>query len=277
MRRKRGVVHKGYVVNVTETCAPENDLQLIVQVQTEASIVSDVRLLETGLFPLRQRCGVRELYTDGGYNNERLFHMMRSLGIQHWQTGIQGATASRYLPLSRYSFMSSDEGKPVSVCCPQGRETKVLPGNRPEHYRARYDLAGCVGCPHAACCLAFERKHYRTLSFSAYDLELAKRRRQIAAWEATGRNPRSAVESTVWSLVRPFSGQTPVRGRFRTHNLMLGSAVLANVRRISRWCKRHLAPVEAVRLAEPLSLPFSRLIAWAAASLLPRAARLGRI
>ncbi|MDF1527473.1 MAG: hypothetical protein P1S59_14720, partial [bacterium] len=36
-RRKRGQDHVGYVTNVTETCAPENPFQLIVQVQTASN------------------------------------------------------------------------------------------------------------------------------------------------------------------------------------------------------------------------------------------------
>ena len=43
-RQKGGQGHIGYVTNLSETCDPENDLQLIVKVQTESNNTDDVAL-----------------------------------------------------------------------------------------------------------------------------------------------------------------------------------------------------------------------------------------
>lgn len=269
MRRKRGVVYKGYAVNVTETCAPDNALQLIVKVQTEPNTTSDQRLLEMSLFNLYQRCRMATLYTDGNYNNESIFFTLRGLGVQQWQSGIQGTTSSRYLPLFHYTLQRDGSGQPMSICCPQGQQGAVVAGSRAEQYRAYFDLTQCADCPHADQCLARASSQRRTLSFSAYDLEIAKRRQQIEWWQEEGHNPRSAVESTVWSLVRPFGHQVPVRGRFRTHMLMLGSAVMVNLRRITRWV-RSVAPDGASSPARPVSWAFSYLFAQVRRLISPR-------
>ena len=55
-------------------------------------------------------------------------------------------------------------------------------------------------------------------------------------------NP-AVVEATVGALKRPFSNdQVPVRGLFRVGALMLGSALMINVRRIQRY---YIAKVQA--------------------------------
>jgi hypothetical protein len=47
---------------------------------------------------------------------------------------------------------------------------------------------------------------------------------------------RAAVEATIGALKRPFSDdQLPVRGQFRVAVLMIGSALMVNVRRIQRY------------------------------------------
>jgi hypothetical protein len=274
VRFKSGEMHKGYVVNVTETCSPDNDLQLIVKVQTEPNCTSDQRLLETSLASLYFRHDLKTLYTDGGYNNECLYGLARDLGIEHWQTGIQGRSSSCYLSLSAFQVTRSDAGRPTHVHCPHGQVGQVSASHKAEHYRAHFALSGCAACPLAGQCLTSVTVRGRTLHFSEYDLAIAQRRVQIAAWEEQGRNPRAAVESTVYSVIRPFPEQVPVRGRFRTHALMVGSAVMANVRRITRWQSRPLAPNPCptlpMALGQALSCIFRRLLAQVGQFGLPR-------
>jgi hypothetical protein len=58
---------------------------------------------------------------------------------------------------------------------------------------------------------------------------------------------RAAVEATVGALKHPFRhGKVPVRGRTRVHMLLLGSAVLYNVRQIHRHLTTKNAPAAAM-------------------------------
>jgi len=67
-RKKRNEDYVGYVSNVTETCDPENELQLIVHMQTEANVKDDAAMLAEALPELKERLDVEEMNTDGGYN-----------------------------------------------------------------------------------------------------------------------------------------------------------------------------------------------------------------
>jgi hypothetical protein len=244
-RFKRNTLHKGFVTNATETCAPGNPFQMIVKVQTLPNIVSDVKLLETVLQSLWQRLGIDLLWTDGGYNNEHLYNLMRALGIQHLQTGIQGHSSKHNLPLSRYEIKQSETGEPISAVCPNGQESPVV-ARSSGWYRAYYRLDQCAGCPYASVCLAKAGKTQRVLRFREYDIELAKRRRNIQKMRRQGVNPRAAVESTVYSLKRRFGPKLPVRGLFRVQVLMLSSALMANVRRIHRgWSRIRQSPCQS--------------------------------
>ena len=93
-RQKRGQEHKGYVANVTETCNPENELQLIVKVQTEPNNTDDAAMLNETLPALKERTDVDEMHTDGGYNSPDVDQTMRELGIAQIQTAIRGRKPS---------------------------------------------------------------------------------------------------------------------------------------------------------------------------------------
>ncbi len=48
-RKKQGESYHGYVSNITETCHPENKVQLIVKVQTEPNVSDDEQMLVDAL------------------------------------------------------------------------------------------------------------------------------------------------------------------------------------------------------------------------------------
>jgi hypothetical protein len=58
--------YKGYVANVTETCDPENELQLITKVQVASNHTEDVELLVEALPNLKESTDCHTLYTNGG-------------------------------------------------------------------------------------------------------------------------------------------------------------------------------------------------------------------
>jgi hypothetical protein len=64
-REKRGQGHRGYVVNLAETCDPENPVQLITQVQVAPNTTDDSALLAEALPDLKARTGVDTVFTDG--------------------------------------------------------------------------------------------------------------------------------------------------------------------------------------------------------------------
>ena len=68
-RRKGPAEFKGYVANLTQTCEPDNPVQLITKVQVAPNNVDDADLLIQSVPGLKERTGLETLYTDGAYGS----------------------------------------------------------------------------------------------------------------------------------------------------------------------------------------------------------------
>ena len=238
-RQKRGKDYVGYVANVTETCDPDNDLQLVMKVQVEPNSTEDAQLLAEALPELQERTEVDELHTDGGYSSEAVDEALIDLEVDLVQTAIKGAKPDPdTLGLEDFEWEISDQGKPERVTCPNGVKAQVIAGRSQDRYLAYFNLEKCEGCPCAADCPAqpLKRRPKRALRFSAKQQQVARRRQLSAQARASGQNLRSAVEATVRSVKHPFrNGKVPVRGQPRMSMLLIASAALTNVRRICRY------------------------------------------
>lgn len=106
-RKKNNRPHKGYVANVTETCDPSNPLQLIVLVQTKPNATNDDDMLVEAVPSLKRRLGVNEMNTDGAYNSDESFKVLRDNGIKLIQTAIRGHSPHEHLGLDRFEIVIS--------------------------------------------------------------------------------------------------------------------------------------------------------------------------
>jgi hypothetical protein len=238
-RRKRGEDYQGYVVNATETCNPENELQLIVKVQTEPNNTDDAAMLDAALPDIKERTGVEQMNTDGGYNSPDVDQTMRELGVEQVQSAIRGRKpAEEKLSLEDFAWELDAAGKPQTVTCPNGQQVTVTAGRKEQRYRAAFNAADCKNCSCCAVCPTRPLKctPERVLRFSQQDVAVALRRQRTAEARASGQNLRAAVEATVRSLKHPFgNGKVPVRGQPRVSIVMLGAAAMSNLRRIHRY------------------------------------------
>jgi hypothetical protein len=238
-RQKRGEEHKGYVANLTETCNPENEMQLIVKVQTEPNNTDDAVMLNKALPGLKERTDVDEIHTDGGYNSPNVDETMRELSIEQVQTAIRGRKPSaEKLNLDAFVWQLDDAGRPQTVTCPNEQQAKVTSGRKEERYRAAFATPNCESCAFFEACRTEPLKctPEHVLRFSQQDVNLALRRQRSAEAQTTGQNLRPAVEATVRSVKHPFDdGKVPVRGQSRVSMVMLASAAMSNLRRIHRF------------------------------------------
>lgn len=238
-RRKGDRTYQGYVTNVTETCDPENPFQMIVQVQTAANTAEDATLLCDALPDLKTRTGVDTLYNDAAFCSPAADQVLREHHVTQVPTDLRGeAPNPARLGLADFNVESDVGGVPQHITCPQGQCFSVLPGRQPHWYGVRFDLGACQTCPLQARCPSQVNKSnpWRTLRFSQKQIDVAQRRQRSAAYHQAGKNLRAAVEATIGALKRPFSDdQLPVRGSYRVGVMMIGSAVMVNVRRIQRY------------------------------------------
>ncbi len=111
-RQKRGEKHRGYVANVTETCNPVNDFQLIIKVQTEPNNTDDAAMLDDALPDLKERADVEQMHSDGGFNSPKVDETMREQRVEQVQSAIRGRKPSCWSwwqickPISLWAILS---------------------------------------------------------------------------------------------------------------------------------------------------------------------------
>jgi hypothetical protein len=231
-RHKRGEDFTGYVANLAETCHPDNPFQLIVEVQTESNTTDDAAMLAESLPRLKERTGLDEMHTDGGYNSPEVDQVMRLHQVEQVQTAIRGRQANpAKLNLDDFTWEVDPHGQPLALTAPTGQRAEIEPGRQPDRYIARFNsppsispLPGAKPAPPPV------------LYFSHPQLELALRRQRSAQAQSAGCHLRVAIEATVGAVKRPFNNdQLPVRGPFRVKMMVVGSAFMVNLRRIHRY------------------------------------------
>ena len=236
-RRKGSATYKGYVANLSQTCDKENPVQLITKVQVASNNVDDANLLAEAAPDLKDRTDIHTLYVDGAYGSLVTDEVLNEKQIEMIQTGIRGkAPAKDKLSLSEFEFAVTEEGKPLSVICPNGQDVLVEPG-RTTGYFARFNPQICTACRLRDCCRAKPGKRDPDfkLRFIQKEVNRARRRRRSEKAHQPGKNPRAAVEAVMRSVKHPFrSGKLPVRGLFRVTCMVIASAAMSNLRCIDR-------------------------------------------
>ena len=237
-RRKGSQDYKGYVANLSETCDPDNAVQLITKVQVAPNNTNDNTLLLEALPDLKERTGLETLYTDGPYAGPDVDPALQKHRVEQIKTGINGKRLDPdKLYLADFEIEQNEQGVPTHITCPQGQSVPVELSSRKRSYRADFDPSVCLTCPFhlAERCPARpgkKRPSFR-LSFTPAQMAVAKRRRKMRQSKQTGKNHRAAIEGTIREVKHPFpAGKLPVRGLFRMTCLMVGSAAMTNVRRI---------------------------------------------
>jgi hypothetical protein len=240
-RRKGSETYKGYVLNVTETCDPDNALQLITQVQVAPNNTDDAALLCAALPDLCARTKLRDLYTDGGFGSATADELLLAHGVALHQTHLRGKEPdpSRY-SLADFHLACDQAGNPTYLGCPHGQIVPVEPG-RTTGFVARFALAHCQACPafQTRCRVRpMQRRAVAQLEFTRTEVLWALRRQRHRRLRQTPGDPRAAIEATVRTVKHPNGGRLPVRGLRRVTDMVIGAAAVANVRSILRFHKR---------------------------------------
>jgi hypothetical protein len=240
-REKNHVPHKGYVANVTETCAPDNPLQLITAVQVAPNSTEDSALLVAALPELKQRTALDTLHTDGAFGGPQSDVVLREQRVTLIQTAITGPRPSTtMMHLADFAISQDAQGVPLTLTCPQGQCIPVLADPKAQRFVVDFPGTTCALCPLYAAGGCPPQPDHRRRSFRLYftqaDVDKAQRHRRSRTAEADGHNWRAAIEATIRSVKHPFpAAKVPVRGLFRVTCMIIGTAAMTNVRRIQRY------------------------------------------
>jgi hypothetical protein len=249
-RTKGNAHYQGYVANLTETCDPANEIQLITKVQVASNNVDDSHLLAEALPNLQARTQVETMVTDGGYGGAASDTALQNAQVSLLQTAIRGRSPNpEKLHLANFEIKFNPEGKPSKVTCPQGQTVPAQTSSHQKAFVAHFDPAVCQACPLCERCPAQpgKRDARHHLRFTQTEARAAERRRMSQSHAQDRHNLRAAVEASVRSLKHPFpAGKLPVRGKFRVTCMMIGSAAMTNVRRIQRYTAAKIKTTQAI-------------------------------
>ena len=228
-RKKRTEHYKGQSVNITETCNPDNELELITDVAVRSNNTDDSEILNDRLETIVEKTpDLEELHTDGAYGSEENDKKMEELEITHVQTAVRGKKANVAMEIEEVS-----DGD-YTVKCPKqtvhSQKTKT-------RYKACFDLKICEQCPLNGACPAKQQSDKRVYYFDRSDYLLGKRNRNIKSLPPERRKLRPNVEATVKEFTKPFNhkGKLRIRGSFRTMVYAHAMAISINFGRVWRY------------------------------------------
>jgi len=237
-RVKGGKTYRGgYVVNVSETANPDNEVQLITGLEVEGNRTDDADLLVENLAHQRERdIPVEQVTVDGGYTGPTAEAACETHGVELRPTRLRGGQSSAaHWGWEAYTWEVDEEGQPLRVTCPEGQKAEVVPGQGVERYLACFDRARCADCPYfeAECRVEAGVRKPPTLYIGRRDVEVAQQRQRLRPED---RSIRAVVEATVRSLKRVLrDDKLPVRGLTRARMFLSGAALMVNLRRVHRY------------------------------------------
>lgn len=236
-REKNGERYRGYVVNVSETCDPENPVQLITSVQTASNNTDDSQLLAQALAEQAERGHkVEKATVDGGYTGPVAEAACAEHGTELHPSRLRGGrTPGDTWGWESYRWQLTEEGIPEQVSCPHGQVVTLEPAQKEGRWLARFASAGCATCPffEQQCRVEPRQRSGPTLNVTTRAIQVALLRQRITA---TNNGVRAAVEATIRSVKHPFAaGKLPVRGLVRSQMVVCGSALLVNVHRLCHF------------------------------------------
>lgn len=241
-RTKRETNWTGYVVHLTETCAPD-ELNLITHVETTPATAADVdmtdpihqALMSKGLLP-------REHFVDTAYvAADQLRHSQQAkidligpvAGGGSWQ-----AKTEQGFDVSRFAV----DWATHTVTCPQNKVSQSWHLRREkyghEYVAFRFAPADCHACTHQRDCTQSKRG-VRVVSLkpqAEYEILQAARARQETEEFKTKYKRRAGIEGTISQGTRAFDlRRSRYVGLAKTHLQHLATAAAMNLTRVAVW------------------------------------------
>ena len=227
-RKKAGKSHVGFVVNLTETCADENPVQIVTNYQVEPNSASDVKMAEDSLEKLKETTQVKDLYVDGGYYSGDLVKQAEGLGIKLHYTDMTGQNVtSNKLP---YNAFNIEHFKMILGCPNLQKPLRSDFNSQSGILSAHFDIIICSQCPLKDQCPVKFQKKDTVLRVSEKSLIAEKTRLTLMDKKDQNENgsKRAAIEGTNSALKRAHGvGKLRVRGLARC-SLVMGLKTIAH-------------------------------------------------
>ncbi len=234
------------MINLSETCDPDNPVQLLTSVQLAPNTTDDGQLLKDSLAEQSARgITIKKMTVDGGYTGETGETACQDHGVQMLPTRIRGGkTAPDRWGWEEYTWLLDDDDRPQMVVCPQGQTARLKTGRKGTWLLARFDRVACADCPFYQHQCRVKPYKYKppTLFVSPRWIRVALLRQSMSS---ANNALRAGVESSVRSFKHVFpGGKLPVRGVIRSVMVACCSALMVNCRRLHQYRQQQRQPIQ---------------------------------
>lgn len=247
-RNKGGKVNKGYILNMAETCADENPVQLVTDYTIKNSSVSDTGMLLERLPEIKNNTDITDLYVDGAYYSEDVETHSQAQNVDIHYTDMTGkAPNPEKIPLTEFAIDTDFN----VLSCPENHPALKSKFKKDSGIvSAHFSLEHCQQCPRKDNCPVKLKKTSAVLHVKKNAVLAAYARERTFAEplrkEATSK--RAAAEGSISAVKR---AQGAGKLKVRTHpkvKVVMGFKMLGrNIRQMVRFfqgkIRKHAAVV----------------------------------
>ncbi len=234
--------HKGpgYQAQISETCDPDNEVQLVTSVLPQTAAEADAQAVEPVLNDLEQSSLMpQELLVDTAYASDDNVQKAESRGVELVGPvpGSGGSASDQELTIDDFNI---DESTEQVVCCPAGHEP-VSSEHDPQTGKTRTVMpdSACGSCEYYDQCPATKKRDGYQLDHTAKQRRIAARRHEESTDVFRERyKTRGGIESTNSALKRRTGlGRLRVRGGPRVFHAIYLKVAGWNIMRASVCAK----------------------------------------
>lgn len=240
-RKKGGKEFYGQTINITETCNPDNQINLITDISTHANNIDDSKELNERIDTIKEKTPeLEELHFDGAYSSKDNDVKFEEYSITPVQTAIRGREASGV----EIKIEQISEDQYLAQCPNQSVESEFSR----KRFKAEFDLSICSNCALASKCQLIRKKNSKVYYFTAEEYLKRKRFESIEKIPKERRSLRTNVEATVSEFTRKMNNRKlKVRGLFKAEIFAYAVGIGVNFGRIYRYISSQIPePVFAV-------------------------------
>lgn len=227
--------YSGYAVNLFETCADSNPVQMLTDYTLEKNNVADTTMVKNRLGKVKERHGLKDLYLDGGYYGEDVLDEAKDKKVKMHFTDMTGRESSK-IPVTRFLV----EDNRIKQC-PAGQDAAFsYIDKKSGTLSARFDPKVCRNCEHKSNCPMTLGKKEVIVRITRKQLKAAQTRDELSnkGQRIINTSKRAAIEGTNSVLKRAYgAGKLTVRGLNKCR-VVIGLKMLAyNISQFHRWHK----------------------------------------
>jgi hypothetical protein len=237
-RNKNGENYHGDILNISETCHPENPVQLLTDVSVHTNNTPDETILTKRITDLKERTGLDQLITDGGYSGEKAESACQQESVTLIPTEVKGRKLGEdKIALAQFQIEANQ-----MITCPAGQAPLAqLYKSEKDHYIVHFATATCSACSQREHCLVRSGKRFFSLIYNDRQLLLSRRRQQLGEESyRTLCNLRPAIEGTVSQFKRKTRhGKLRIRLISRIRNSTILMAIGINFGRLLAYYRKN--------------------------------------